>query len=104
MALEMLRNRVDRSGRAETSTESTWSPRPWRPGTRPRLRLIKGEADRTPEERRVVAEILSDGTIRGLSGSKAWDTKSQPDWRQGSVAGDGWTMWWERRPWIERSA
>jgi hypothetical protein len=101
MALSKLRNRAHRSSHP---TESTWAPRPWRAGTRPRLRLIKGEADRTPQERRVVAEVLSDGTIRELSGAKAWDTKTQSDWQEGSLAGDGWTMWWERRPWIERSA
>ena len=68
-----------------------------------RFRLVKGEANR-PSDQRVVAEILSDGSIREVSGAKAWDTKSPTPWDQGTVAGDGWTMWWERRPWLERSA
>ncbi|HJP64785.1 MAG TPA: hypothetical protein VKA30_00615 [Actinomycetota bacterium] len=68
-----------------------------------RLRLVKGEGIRAPEER-VVAEILSDGSIREVRGAKAWDTKSPTPWDQGTVAGEGWTLWWERRPWVERSA
>jgi hypothetical protein len=66
--------------------------------TRPRLRLVNGEARRSPRPH-VVAEVLSDGTVRNRDDSTAWETGSNSGWRQGSLSGDGWTLWWERRPW-----
>ena len=66
--------------------------------SRPRLRLVTGESRRSPRPH-VVAEVLSDGSVRHRDGSEAWETGSSSGWRQGSVSGDGWTVWWERRPW-----
>lgn len=49
-------------------------------------------------ETRVVAEILSDGTIRPRSEGVHWDAaESRHGWASGTVSGDGWTIWWERR-------
>ncbi len=43
----------------------------------------------------VVAEILSDGTVRpkGTLGP----VEGEPEWSRGQVSGDGWVLWWERR-------
>ena len=62
------------------------------------LRLVPS-IETTPRPRpRVVAEILSDGTVRGVdSGSRS--TGQQDDWATGTVSGDGWMLWWERRSW-----
>lgn len=92
MALQLLRGRNETEVRTGRDRQN-----------RPRLRLVRGEAKRTPE-RRVVAEVLSDGTIRQMDGTKAWDTKSPSGWRQGTVTGNGWTLWWEHRPWTAKTA
>jgi hypothetical protein len=67
-------------------------------GTRPVLKVIDGgESPAAREERQVVAEILNDGTVRlvaapnGRNGDRGYAT--------GQVAGDGWTVWWDRRYW-----
>jgi hypothetical protein len=51
----------------------------------------------------VVAEVLSDGTVRPVgTGERARDGKP---FSSGTVAGDGWTLWWQRRSWAqERTA
>jgi hypothetical protein len=85
MALRMIRGTTD-----EPTTDR-------RVASKPRLRLVKGESRRSPRPH-VVAEVLSDGTVR-QHGSEAWETGSSSGWRQGSLSGDGWTLWWERRPW-----
>ena len=72
-------------------------------GRRPRLRLVRGGKHASPQPR-VVAEVLSDGTVRDMDGTKAWDTTSSGGWRQGSLNGDGWTLWWEHRPWTGKTA
>ena len=61
---------------------------------RPVLRSISaGPSD--GRESDVVAEILSDGTVRpvatqnGQAGSKAWS--------EGSISGRSWILWWTRR-------
>jgi hypothetical protein len=89
MAMQMIREK----NRDETRDRAT----------RPRLRLVRGGKSTTPQPR-VVAQVLSDGTIREMDGTKAWDTRSSGGWRQGSVAGDGWTLWWEHRPWTGKTA
>ncbi|HEX2089538.1 MAG TPA: hypothetical protein VHI54_06390 [Actinomycetota bacterium] len=61
---------------------------------KPVLRSVPaGADDRHGED--VVAEILSDGTVRpvaspnGQAGSKAWS--------EGSISGRSWILWWTRR-------
>jgi hypothetical protein len=49
------------------------------------------------EPPRVVAEILSDGTVQVLD--RAGEAESVASWGSGIVAGRGWTIWWERRRW-----
>jgi hypothetical protein len=62
--------------------------------SRPRRR----EPAKTPAAKRVVAVILSDGTVRevGEGRSSGADT---PGWSSGAIAGRDWTLWWERRSW-----
>ena len=46
----------------------------------------------------VIAQVLSDGTIRRIEDDHA----SGPDDRRftrGSLSGSNWTLWWERRSW-----
>lgn len=62
---------------------------------------VRQDARRRPEERQgagerhVVAEVLSDGTVRpaGTLGPVEGDR----EWSQGQVSGDGWVLWWQRR-------
>jgi hypothetical protein len=82
MALRMIRGTAEQTDRN---------------ASRPRLRVVSGA--RHSARPHVVAELLSDGTIRPRDGSAGWETGSKSGWRQGSLAGDGWTLWWERRPW-----
>ena len=46
--------------------------------------------------KRVVAEILEDGSVRGV-GPLDGEGPDEPDWSTGRVFGDSWTIWWERR-------
>lgn len=48
-----------------------------------------------PRRRHVVAEVLSDGTVRpkGTLGP----VEGEREWSQGQVSGDGWVLWWQRR-------
>jgi hypothetical protein len=65
---------------------------------RPALRVIDGDGARALDDRaEVVAEILSDGTVR----MRAPDDVGAHDhgFATGHVAGDGWTIWWDRRYW-----
>jgi hypothetical protein len=89
MAMQMLREK----NRDETSDRTN----------RPRLRLVRGgkSASRAP---RVVAEVMSDGTVRPMAGTKAWDTHIPNGGNAGEVGGDGWTLWWEHRPWTGNTA
>ncbi len=70
-------------------------------GSRPRLRLVRGGKQ---DQARVVAQVLSDGSVRQMAGTKAWDTRSPSGWREGTVSGEGWTLWWEHRPWTAKTA
>ena len=49
------------------------------------------------EQPRVVAEVLSDGTVQVLD--RAGEARGAGPWGSGVIAGKGWTMWWERRRW-----
>ena len=89
MAMQMIREK----NRDETRDRTN----------RPRLRLVRGGKSTSPQPR-VVAEVMSDGTIRPLAGIKAWDTATQNGGNAGSVAGKGWTLWWEHRPWTGKTA
>jgi hypothetical protein len=46
-------------------------------------------------EREVVAEILSDGTVRPVATTNGQAT-SKP-WSEGSISGRSWILWWNRR-------
>ena len=61
---------------------------------RPALRVIvSGDAEPHP---RVVAEVLSDGSIRVVGARERQDDRS---FSVGHLAGEGWTIWWDRRYW-----
>ena len=48
-----------------------------------------------PDRSEVVAEILSDGTVRPLA-----NPNGQPGpkaWSEGSISGRSWILWWTRR-------
>ena len=47
----------------------------------------------------VVAEILSDGTVQVLD--RAGEAESAGPWESGIIAGERWTIWWERRRWSD---
>ncbi|MDQ4005536.1 MAG: hypothetical protein M3135_04430 [Actinomycetota bacterium] len=54
-----------------------------------------GQEERPEPRRHVVAEVLSDGTVRpeGTLGP----VEGEQEWSQGEVSGDGWVLWWQRR-------
>jgi hypothetical protein len=64
---------------------------------RPTLRVIDGQASGAPRKRRVVAEILTDGTIRKVGDPQG--DRGDHGFATGAVSGDGWTLWWDRRYW-----
>ena len=67
-------------------------------GTRPVLQVIEGgESPAAMDERQVVAEILSDGTIRLVAGPTG--RNGDRGYATGQVGGEGWTVWWDRRYW-----
>jgi hypothetical protein len=45
----------------------------------------------------VVAVILADGSIRELAGRPLEQHEPTSTWASGSLAGEGWILWWERR-------
>ena len=46
----------------------------------------------------VVAEILSDGTVRPLDPRvRSVQTETTGEWARGQISDDRWMMWWERR-------
>ena len=62
------------------------------------LHLVRDEDVAAATLPAVVAEILSDGTIRARSPHvSARVTESAADWSTGQLADDGWMLWWERR-------
>ncbi len=65
---------------------------------RPALRVIDGDGAWVPDDRaEVVAEILSDGTVRMRAPAEAGAHDHR--FATGHVAGEGWTIWWDRRYW-----
>ncbi|HEX2069803.1 MAG TPA: hypothetical protein VHH54_06325 [Actinomycetota bacterium] len=46
-------------------------------------------------EHEVVAEILSDGTVRPVASPNGHGA-SKP-WSEGSISGRSWILWWNRR-------
>jgi hypothetical protein len=65
---------------------------------RPALRVIDGGASVARREGpEVVAEVLSDGTIRVIGGPDA--RADDRSYATGQVSGDGWSIWWDRRYW-----
>jgi hypothetical protein len=74
------------------------SARPQETTERPALRVIDGgEARSAPDPRQVVAEVLSDGSVRLVAGPQ--DDDGDHGYATGQVTGDGWTVWWDRRYW-----
>lgn len=50
-----------------------------------------------PEEGpNVVAEILSDGTVRSVTAAAAPAAETER-WAEGRIDWQGWSMWWQRR-------
>ncbi|MGH2661864.1 MAG: hypothetical protein ACRDH8_03450 [Actinomycetota bacterium] len=65
---------------------------------RPRLQVVEGEAEGASQRGpQVVAVVLSDGTVREVGAEWSEQRPARRDWASGSLAGDGWTLWWERR-------
>ena len=55
-----------------------------------------GSHARRPASRRpVVAEVLEDGTIRPVGAARVRGGGGR--YSVGTVNGDGWVLWWERR-------
>jgi hypothetical protein len=50
----------------------------------------------------VVAEVLSDGTLRSVERDHRGSDQRQ--FSTGTLAGDGWTLWWQRRSWAKETA
>jgi len=44
-----------------------------------------------------VALILSDGSVVAVGGPGRGASVGSNRWAQGTVSGEGWTLWWERR-------
>jgi hypothetical protein len=63
------------------------------------LRAHEPEPARADDAPAPVAEVLSDGTVRGLSGA---GSGSLGAWESGTFVGDGWMLWWERRRFSDR--
>jgi hypothetical protein len=61
---------------------------------RPRLRVVAG--GRREPDPAVVAVVLRDGTVRDVRAGTQ-DGGGGRDWASGSLAGDRWILWWERR-------
>ena len=66
------------------------------PQARPALRSIPAhEPNSSSEGTEVVAEILSDGTVRPVA-SHSGQTAPKA-WTEGSISGRSWILWWTRR-------
>lgn len=66
-------------------------------GQRPRLRVIDGEGVADAKALEVVAEVLSDGTVR-MRNPRGPASRGDR-FASGQVSGEGWTIWWDRRRW-----
>ncbi|HEX8098909.1 MAG TPA: hypothetical protein VF660_01755, partial [Actinomycetota bacterium] len=47
----------------------------------------------------VVAEILSDGSVRPVANDNS--QTSNKSWTEGSISGRSWILWWTRRSFAE---
>jgi hypothetical protein len=47
-------------------------------------------------DRRIVAVVLADGSMRELEPSER-PSRSRKRWSTGSLSGRDWVMWWQRR-------
>jgi hypothetical protein len=53
---------------------------------------------RADSRSRAVAVILEDGTIHALGAHhKSRSSEGKHGWSTGSLSGQGWMLWWERR-------
>jgi hypothetical protein len=64
---------------------------------RPALRVFEGGRAGAADRPKVVAEILSDGTIRRTTEDPA--SSDDASFATGKVTGEGWRLWWDRRYW-----
>ena len=63
---------------------------------RPALRSVRHQETLSLAPRdEVVAEILSDGSVRPVANDGA-DTTAR-GWAEGSLSGSNWILWWTRR-------
>ncbi|MGH2663360.1 MAG: hypothetical protein ACRDH8_11265 [Actinomycetota bacterium] len=58
---------------------------------------IEGGEGRNGPGSRVIAVVLSDGTVREVGPQWADRRSISRSWSSGSVGGDDWMLWWERR-------
>ena len=64
--------------------------------SRPALRSVPAqEPNSTSQGTEVVAEILSDGTVRPVASHNGHATPKA--WNEGSISGRSWILWWTRR-------
>jgi hypothetical protein len=64
----------------------------------PMSALRRSGLRRDPRSGSVAAVILEDGTVRPLSGrSRSRVSRTSHGWSSGTVSGEGWILWWERR-------
>ena len=63
---------------------------------RPDLRAVSApKANGGPESGEVVAEILSDGSVRPVANQNG--PASPQGWSEGAISGRSWILWWTRR-------
>ena len=64
--------------------------------SRPALHSVPAqEPNTTSEGTDVVAEILSDGTVRPVASANGHG--GPKTWTEGSISGRSWILWWTRR-------
>jgi hypothetical protein len=71
-----------------------------REGAQPAVPVLRSVSDQELDEREraasdVVAEILSDGTVRPVVNPDG--DKAGKGWDEGSICGRSWILWWTRR-------
>ena len=64
--------------------------------SRPALRSVPApESDVASDHAEVLAEILSDGTVRPVASANGHAAPTT--WSEGSISGRSWILWWTRR-------
>lgn len=61
------------------------------------LRLVPRPEPAEHPRADVVAVILADGSVREVNGRPPEQREPTSAWASGSLAGEGWILWWERR-------